>query len=36
MTEFMLDSANLEAIALWTDAFPLAGVTGNPSILKDV
>jgi TalC/MipB family fructose-6-phosphate aldolase len=30
----MLDSANLEAIARCVEAFPLAGVTGNPSILK--
>jgi TalC/MipB family fructose-6-phosphate aldolase len=30
----MLDSANLEAIARCVDALPLAGVTGNPSILK--
>jgi TalC/MipB family fructose-6-phosphate aldolase len=34
MIEFMLDSANLEAIARCVEAFPLAGVTGNPSILK--
>jgi TalC/MipB family fructose-6-phosphate aldolase len=30
----MLDSANLEAIARRLDVFPIAGVTGNPSILK--
>jgi TalC/MipB family fructose-6-phosphate aldolase len=30
----MLDSANLEAIAQCVEAFPIAGVTGNPGILK--
>jgi TalC/MipB family fructose-6-phosphate aldolase len=30
----MLDTANIEAIARFTDTFPIAGVTSNPSILK--
>jgi TalC/MipB family fructose-6-phosphate aldolase len=34
MIEFMLDSANLNAIERCVETFPLAGVTGNPSILK--
>jgi TalC/MipB family fructose-6-phosphate aldolase len=34
MAEFMLDSANPEAVARCVEAFPLAGVTSNPSILK--
>jgi TalC/MipB family fructose-6-phosphate aldolase len=32
--EFMIDTANLEAIKRWEKAMPLAGVTSNPSILK--
>jgi TalC/MipB family fructose-6-phosphate aldolase len=34
MIEFMLDTANLEAIARCVDLFPIAGVTSNPSILE--
>jgi TalC/MipB family fructose-6-phosphate aldolase len=34
MIEFMLDTANLEAISRFVDIFPIAGVTSNPSILK--
>jgi TalC/MipB family fructose-6-phosphate aldolase len=34
MIEFMLDSANLQAIERCVETFPLAGVTSNPSILK--
>jgi TalC/MipB family fructose-6-phosphate aldolase len=34
MIEFMLDSANLPAIARRLETFPIAGVTSNPSILK--
>jgi TalC/MipB family fructose-6-phosphate aldolase len=34
MIEFMLDTANIEAIARFADTFPITGVTSNPSILK--
>jgi TalC/MipB family fructose-6-phosphate aldolase len=34
MIEFMLDTANLEAIARFVDTFPITGVTSNPSILR--
>jgi TalC/MipB family fructose-6-phosphate aldolase len=34
MIEFMIDTANLEAIARYVDLFPIAGVTSNPSILE--
>jgi transaldolase len=34
MIEFMLDTANLEAIARCVDLFPISGVTSNPSILE--
>jgi TalC/MipB family fructose-6-phosphate aldolase len=34
MIEFMIDTANLEAIARCVDLFPVAGVTSNPSILE--
>ncbi|WP_254260044.1 transaldolase family protein [Listeria fleischmannii] len=32
--EFMLDTANLEAIRRYAENLPLAGVTSNPSIIK--
>lgn len=32
--EFLFDSANLESIAKYSQAFPITGVTSNPSILK--
>lgn len=34
MIEFMIDTANLEAITRYVDLFPVAGVTSNPSILE--
>jgi TalC/MipB family fructose-6-phosphate aldolase len=34
MTEFMLDTANLDVLGRCIDTFPICGVTGNPSILK--
>ncbi|MDR1318456.1 MAG: fructose-6-phosphate aldolase [Treponema sp.] len=34
MMEFMLDTANLDAVSRCVDIFPICGVTGNPSILK--
>jgi TalC/MipB family fructose-6-phosphate aldolase len=34
MIEFLLDTANLEAIARFVDYYPITGVTTNPSILK--
>jgi TalC/MipB family fructose-6-phosphate aldolase len=34
MMEFMLDTANIDAISRCIDVFPISGVTGNPSILK--
>jgi TalC/MipB family fructose-6-phosphate aldolase len=34
MIEFMLDTANIDAICRLVDTFPIAGVTSNPSILK--
>jgi TalC/MipB family fructose-6-phosphate aldolase len=34
MIEFMLDSANLQAIERSLETFPIAGITSNPSILK--
>jgi TalC/MipB family fructose-6-phosphate aldolase len=34
MIEFMLDTANIEAISRLVDTYPIAGVTSNPSILK--
>ena len=32
--EFMLDTINLEAIRKYQKILPLAGVTSNPSIVK--
>ncbi len=32
--EFLLDTANLEAIRRYNEIFPVTGVTSNPSILK--
>jgi TalC/MipB family fructose-6-phosphate aldolase len=34
MIEFMLDTANIDAISRLVDTYPIAGVTSNPSILK--
>jgi len=34
MIEFMLDTANINAISRLIDTYPIAGVTSNPSILK--
>ncbi|MDR0497534.1 MAG: fructose-6-phosphate aldolase [Treponema sp.] len=34
MIEFMIDSANINAIKRLCDTYPIAGVTSNPSILK--
>ncbi|MDR2134683.1 MAG: fructose-6-phosphate aldolase [Treponema sp.] len=34
MIEFMLDTANIDAIGRCIDVFPVSGVTGNPGILK--
>jgi TalC/MipB family fructose-6-phosphate aldolase len=34
MIEFMLDTANIEAVSRLIDNYPIAGVTSNPSILK--
>ena len=30
--KYLLDTANLDAIRYYTDIFPIAGVTSNPSI----
>lgn len=32
--KYLLDTANLDAIRYYTDIFPIAGVTSNPSIVK--
>ena len=32
--KYLLDTANLEAIRKYTEYFPVAGVTSNPSIVK--
>lgn len=32
--EFLFDTANLEAIKTYSEIFPIAGVTSNPSIIK--
>ena len=29
--KYLLDTANLDAIRYYTDIFPIAGVTSNPS-----
>jgi len=34
MIEFMLDTANIDAISRLVDTYPIAGITSNPSILK--
>jgi hypothetical protein len=34
MIEFMLDTANINAINRLIDMYPIAGVTSNPTILK--
>jgi transaldolase len=34
MIEFMLDTANIDAINRLVDTCPVAGITGNPGILK--
>jgi len=34
MIEFMLDSANINAISRMLDTYPISGITSNPSILK--
>ena len=34
MIEFMLDTANIDAISRLIDTYPIAGITSNPSILK--
>ena len=32
--KYLLDTANLDTIRYYTDIFPIAGVTSNPSIVK--
>ena len=34
--KYLLDTANLDAIRYYTDIFPIAGVTSNPSIVTNI